>query len=469
MFLKSDEAIYTSHCINTNMKKLPITFGIALLAVAIISAASLTDASALIDDGVLTKYSPNGKYKVDMSWEPAGSIEPGKNYDFTFQISNALTEKRLQVSNFDLNVIQNGILVEDIPVNAAGVVNQELLFNQAGITHVLLSDINGSGQEVDFTFLADRPNPLNSSDGVQFVKKSASEPQMYFCGWESNKKTLGDCFENETYENYGWWGKVNVLIYAPGWNFEENLIEVIGDGSDGKGIVTFHSRSEYGFSEYSGSGCGLTETGPNTGLFVGRLKLTGHDYDLNGDGVLDTKLGGAKCSDIHNGGYNRGYDLGKLEGGREGAFTVNWQYSTEPTDKYITKTATFGWNLATINFVEDKFSISDKVEFEFYDKDTYGMSAKDAEASFKIYSDSDTTGFEISLQQDKNERYKKPFSFFLTSDDQSSGETLFAKPGDKIYVEYDDYTVPKDPEGKIGGPYLKGDHLRIIDVATITR
>ena len=108
-------------------------------------------------------------------------------------------------------------------------------------------------------------------------------------------------------------------------------------------------------------------------------------------------------------------------------------------------------------------------EFEFYDKDTYGMSAKDAEASFKIYSDSDTTGFEISLQQDKNERYKKPFSFFLTSDDQSSGETLFVKPGDKIYVEYDDYTVPKDPEGKIGGPYLKGDHLRITDVATITR
>ena len=161
--------------------------------------------------------------------------------------------------------------------------------------------------------------------------------------------------------------------------------------------------------------------------------------------------------------------MGKLEGGSEGAFTVNWQYSTEPTDKYITKTATFGWNLATINFVEDKFSISDKVEFEFYDKDTYGMSAKDAEASFKIYSDSDTTGFEISLQQDKNERYKKPFSFFLTSDDQSSGETLFVKPGDKIYVEYDDYTIPEDPEGKIGGPYLKGDYLVIIDVATITR
>ena len=451
------------------MKTLSITFGITFFAVAIISASALTDASALMDDGTLTKYSPNGKYKVEMSWEPAGEIVPGQNYDFTFTISNSLTEKRLQVSNFDLGVVQNDVLVTDRSINAAGTVKEEFLFLQAGITHILLSDINGSGQEVNFTFIADRPNAINSSDGVQFVKKESAEPQMYFCGWESNKKTLGDCFETETYENYGWWGKVNVLIYAPGWNFDENLIEVIGDGSDGKGIVTFHSRSEYGFSEYSGSGCGLTETGPNTGLFVGRLKITGHDYDLNNDGVLDTRLGGEKCSDIHNGGYNRGYDLGKLEGGREGGFTVNWQYSTEPEDKFVTRTATFEWNLATIDFVADKFSINDKVQFKFYDKDTYGMSQKDATASFKIYSDSDKTGFEMPINWNNNSRYKTPFEFFLTSDDKSSFEKLFVKPGDKIYVEYDDYTVPKDPEGEIGGPYLKGDYLQIIDVATITR
>ena len=465
MFLKSDEAIYTSHCINTNMKKLPITFGIALLAVAIISAASLTDASALIDDGVLTKYSPNGKYKVDMSWEPAGSIEPGKNYDFTFQISNALTEKRLQVSNFDLNVIQNGILVEDISVNAAGVVNQELLFNQAGITHVLLSDINGSGQEVDFVFLADRPNPLNSSDGVQFVAKEVSAPQMFFCGWEKNVKTLKDCFKTETYENYGWYGKVNVLIYAPGWNFEEDQIEWIGDGSDGKGIVTFHSRSEYGFSEYSGTGCGLVETGTNTGLFIGRLKLSGHDYDLNGDGVVDTKLGGSGCSSATKSPYK---ELGKVEGGRDGAFTVNWQYATEPEDKFITKTATFGWNLATIDILKDEYSVNDTVKFKFYDKESYGLGKDKMSLSFKVYSDSDQAGIDISSTQHGNYKYKKAFEFFLTSENQSSGETLYVKPGDKIYVEFEDYTLPEDVEGKIGGPYQKGDHLDIIDVATIT-
>ena len=341
------------------MKTLPVTFGIALFAVAIISASALTDASALLDDATLTKYSPNGHYKVDMSWEPAGEIEPGKDYDFTFTISNSLTEKPLQVSNFDLGIVQNGVLVSDIPISAAGTVTEELQFLQAGMTHILLSNINGSGQEVDFTFLADRPNVPNTSDGVQFVKKFAAEPQMYFCGWEKNAKTLKDCFETETYENYGWYGKVNVLIYAPGWNYEEDEIEWIGDGETGKGSVTFHSRSEYGFSEYAGTGCGLIETGTNTGLFVGRLKLTGHDYDINGDGAVDTKLGGEACSSTSKSPYK---ELGKVEGGRDGAFTVNFEYGTESTeDKYVTKTATFGWNLATLDFVADKFSISDKV------------------------------------------------------------------------------------------------------------
>ena len=447
------------------MKTLPVTFGIALFAVAILSTSALTDASALMEDGTLTKYSPNGSYKVDMSWEPAGEIAPGQNYDFTFTISNSLTEKRLQVSNFDLGVVQNGIMVEDIPVNAAGIVEQELYFAQAGMTHILLSDINGSGQEVSFTFLADRPNALNSSDGVQFVAKTPAEPQIYFCGWEKNAKTLRDCFKTETYENYGWYGKDNVLIYAPGWNLEENQIEVIGDGSAGAGKVTFHSRSEYGFSQYNGSGCGLIETGVNTGLFLGRLKLTGHDYDLNGDGTVDTGLGGEGCSSTSKSPYK---ELGKVEGGRDGAFTVNFQYN-EDDKKYVTQTATFGWNLATISFTENEYSVNDKVEFKFYDKESRGLAKDKLPITFKVYSDSDKAGIDISATQHGNQKYKKAFEFSLTSDDASSGETLFAKPGDKIYVEFEDYSLPEDVEGKIGGPFTKGDHKKVIDVATVTK
>ena len=443
------------------MTTLPVTSGIALFVVAIIAASALTDASALLDDDTLTKYSPNGSYKVDMSWEPAGEIAPGQNYDFTFTISNSLTEKRLQVSNFDLGVVQNGIMVEDIPVNAAGIVEQELYFAQAGMTHILLSDINGSGQEVSFTFLADRPNALNSSDGVQFVAKTPAEPQIYFCGWESNKKTLHDCFETETYENYGWYGKVNVLIYAPGWNMEKDEIEWIGDTSDHP--VTFHSRSENGFSEVS-TACGLIETGTDTGLFMGRLKLTAHDYDMDGDGSDETGLGGIGCSSTSKSPYK---ELGKLESGRDGAFTVNWQYANDPEDKWVTKTATFHWNLGTINFLQDAYSVNDLIQFKYYDKDVYGMGKSKMALKFKVYSDSDSAGIDILGTQNGNHKFKKPYEFRITTEDASSGETLYALPGDKIYVEYDDHTLPEDPLGKIGGPYTKGDDRTIIAITTL--
>ena len=197
---------------------------------------------------------------------------------------------------------------------------------------------------------------------------------------------------------------------------------------------------------------------------MGRLKLTGHDYDINGDGALDTKLGGAKCSSSAAKVSHKA--LGKLEGGRDGGFTVNWQFSTEPEDRFVTKTATFGWNLATLDILENEYSVNDTVEFKFYDKDSYSLKYA---GNFKVYSDSDKAGIDISVQDNENHKYKKPYKFFLTSDDQSSGKTLFAKPGDKIYVEWEDYTLPEDVEAKIGGPFMKGDHLDIIDVATITK
>ena len=43
---------------------------------------------------------------------------------------------------------------------------------------------------------------------------------------------------------------------------------------------------------------GLIETGPNTGVFYGRLKLAASDHDMNNDGVLDTKLGGTSCKEL---------------------------------------------------------------------------------------------------------------------------------------------------------------------------
>ena len=65
--------------------------------------------------------------------------------------------------------------------------------------------------------------------------------------------------------------------------------------------------------------------------------------------------------------------------------------------------------------------------------------------------------------------FSEPVKISQSIDEAQPAPNIAISDDGKIYVEYDDYTVPKDPEGKIGGPYLKGDYLQIIDVATITR
>ena len=452
--------VYTDqHLSSSHMKTLPITFGIALFAIAMISATAFNDASAVTYDGTLAKFTPDGKYKIDMAWSPAGSLEPGVEYDFTFKISQGATDRAINFISIDLGVVENGILTSDnFVTSGTGAITRSLVFDNQGITHILLSNINHSDQEIDFTFSVGE-NPLG--DGLMLNKKMSAEPQIYFCGWEKNKKTLKDCFETETYENYGWYGKVNVLIYAPGWNMEKDEIEWIGDTSDHP--VTFHSRSENGFSEVS-TACGLIETGTDTGLFMGRLKLTAHDYDMDGDGSDETGLGGIGCSSTSKSPYK---ELGKLESGRDGAFTVNWQYANDPEDKWVTKTATFHWNLGTINFLQDAYSVNDLIQFKYYDKDVYGMGKSKMALKFKVYSDSDSAGIDILGTQNGNHKFKKPYEFRITTEDASSGETLYALPGDKIYVEYDDHTLPEDPLGKIGGPYTKGDDRTIIAITTL--
>ena len=95
------------------MKTLPITFGIALFAIAMISATAFNDASAVSYDGTLTKFTSDGKYKIDMAWSPAGSLEPGVEYDFTFKISQGATDRAINFISFDLGVVENGILTSD--------------------------------------------------------------------------------------------------------------------------------------------------------------------------------------------------------------------------------------------------------------------------------------------------------------------------------------------------------------------
>jgi hypothetical protein len=251
------------------------------------------------------------------------------------------------------------------------------------------------------------------------------------------------------------------MIYAPGWNVDSDKRDRIGAESESALTITSRSGSanhELGVCKDSDSE-GLIETGTDTGVFYGRLKLSGMDHDMTNDGVKETGLGGTSCK-------NSPFDeYAKIETGRDGAVTVNWEYNPED-NKVITKSFTYGWNVGTISFLEESYAIGDMVEFKFKDKDLGDIGKDKADIDFRVWSDSDLAGITVNITQDKNYKMKNPFHFLLIDDDTSRGDRLYAQEGDTIYVEYQDTTLPK--VGPNGESWSKSDHIEIIATTSVT-
>ena len=116
---------------------------------------------------------------------------------------------------------------------------------------------------------------FQSQFGFTNVKKS-SGIIMKFCSNEA--LTLQDC--HEKYDGYTWTDRVHVLIYAPGWNHDEYRVEDIGESAGSP--ITISTR------EARVTSATFTETGPDTGIFFGTVKLTGQHstvHDQNGSTI----------------------------------------------------------------------------------------------------------------------------------------------------------------------------------------
>ena len=418
-------------------------------------------AYATVEDGNLKKITSDGQYEIGMTWQPTGPIEPGIDYLFNFEVREGMTQKNIDDASFDFKVVKDGIVTDSTSTNS-GSITQTINFEKPGIVNLMLTDVNSSPQQVKFTMPVGAET--KTKDGISYAKRTMNaEPQIFFCG---NSKDLKTCLKKEVKGDVGWFGKVTVMIYAPGWNEDSGKRDSIGHLAES--ALTITSRSGAGNHELGycndqstgGDSKGLIETGPNTGVFYGRLKLSGMDHDVNNDGALETKLGGTSCK-------NSPFDeYAKIETGRDGAVTVNWEYNPE-NDSTVTKSMTYEWSVAKIAFVEESYAIGDKVEFKFKDKDLGGSMGKDkVDLDFRVWSDSDQSGITVNITQDKNYKMKKPFHFLLIDHDNSRGDRLYAQEGDNIYVEYTDTTLPR--EGPNGESWSKSDHIEIVATTSVT-
>ena len=415
-------------------------------------------AYATVEDGDLRKITSDGQYEIGMTWQPAGPIEPGIDYLFNFEVREGMTQKSIDNASFNFDIVKDGIVTDSTSTNS-GTITQTISFEKPGIVNLMLTDVNSSTQQVDFTMPVG--TETTTKDGISFIKKNYdAEPKIYFCG---SAKDLKTCLKKEVKGDVGWFGKVTVMIYAPGWNTDSDARDSIGHTAES--AITITSRADHGTFEVGvcndSDSKGLIETGPNTGVFYGRLKLSASDHDMNNDGTKETKLGDTKCK-------NSPFDeYAKVETGRDGAVTVNWEYNPE-ANKVVTKSMTYGWSTATIQFLEDQYPLDklNKVEFQLKEKDLGDMPKDKVDLNFRVWSDSDMAGILVEATQDGNWKHKKPYFFYIQDHDESNGDNLFAQEGDTLYVEYVDTTLPEvGPNGELNS---KHDTLDIIGKASVT-
>jgi hypothetical protein len=415
-------------------------------------------AYATVEDGDLRKITSDGQYEIGMTWQPAGPMEPGIDYLINFEVREGMTQKSIDNASFNFDIVKDGIVTDSTSTNS-GTITQTISFEKPGIVNLMLTDVNSSTQQVDFTMPVG--TETTTKDGISFIKKNYdAEPKIYFCG---SAKDLKTCLKKEVKGDVGWFGKVTVMIYAPGWNTDSDARDSIGHTAES--AITITSRGDHGTFDVGvcndSDSKGLIETGPNTGVFYGRLKLSASDHDINNDGVKETKLGGTQCK-------NSPFDeYAKVETGRDGAVTVNWEYNPE-ANKVVTKSMTYGWSTATIKFLEDQYPLDklNKVEFQLKEKDLGDMPKDKVDLNFRVWSDSDMAGILVEATQDGNWKHKKPYFFYIQDHDESNGDNLFAQEGDTLYVEYVDTTLPEvGPNGELNS---KHDTLDIIGKASVT-
>ena len=412
-------------------------------------------AYAAVDDGNLRKITSDGQYDIGMSWQPAGPIEPGIDYLFNFEIREGMSQKNIDDASFNFDIVKDGI-ISDTVSSTSGIITKTISFDSPGMLNLIVSDINSSPQQVDFTFPVG--TETTTKDGISFIKKNYNaEPKIYFCG---SAKDLKTCLDKQITGDTAWFGKVTVMIYAPGWNIDSLARDSIGHTTESALTITSRTGAgnhELGICNDSDSE-GLIETGPNTGVFYGRLKLSGMDHDMNNDGVKETGLGGTSCK-------NSPFDeYAKIETGRDGAVTVNWEYNPED-NTVVTNTLTYSWDVATIEFLEDEYPIDGVVEFLFTDKDMSDIPKDKVDLNFSVWSDSDMAGILVEATQDGNWKATKPYHFNIQSSEESNGDNLHVQEGDTLYVEYVDTTLPAF--GPNGESWSKSDTLDIIGTTSV--
>ena len=239
-------------------------------------------------------------------------------------------------------------------------------------------------------------NASASTDGNSNTYKSPGII-MKFC--QNPATTLQDC--DEKYEGYTWTDRIYVLIYANGFNEDSDKMDSIGLGQNGEGKIVVTTRAG------TADEIAFTETGPDTGVFLGVVKMTGksmhvvHDENniqiktmgMNMDNIMAMTMMGKTTYSWMMSAHDVAVKLPtKLQ---EGGVTVSWEANE---DVHIVKSATWDWRMGEIEFDKEQFVANEPITFKLHDADLWIHHADFHTYYIHAWSDSDSAGIYVPVQ-----------------------------------------------------------------------
>jgi len=249
---------------------------------------------------------------------------------------------------------------------------------------------------------------------------------------------------------YTWTDKVYIRIAAPDFNFDKDLIDEIGNSASNP--IKISTRG-FSLDQYK-----LVETGPNTGIFVGEVILTGFCHDADGDESTGSGSGD-KCpkgSDTNPRTSGSGPTDGFLQTDDDDGITISFEFSENET---VVMSGIIRWNIGETQWLEASYPASGTGVVRIVDPDMNLNPEAVDNFDVDVWSDSDAGGIDLTVTETNEATGIFEGTVFFTTTDESSGHRLRVSEGDTITAEYEDNTLPD--------PYTTADELDITGTSLI--
>lgn len=223
-------------------------------------------------------------------------------------------------------------------------------------------------------------------------------------------------------DEYYWTEEVEIFITAPNFNRNYLIIEKIGGGSDSDGNITI--KTSHGMLDnYE-----FTETSPDSGIFFGKVILTGNaNLDANGD---------KKRGDL-SGITHDSHPVGQIASHGSDKIIVIFENEYEEIEAF----SRISWMLGEFQDMPQQFDKLEPVLISIHDMD---MNFKNTfQDMLYVMVSSEMTSYSKKIRLLETQDDSGIFEGYLKLSSEKSGvTTLQTTIPDTLYITYSDYTVP---------------------------